>query len=48
MRYYIQFISYYRYLIIDTNYNEVIFKGNWDEVNAYADTLTKVDDFVHY
>lgn len=48
MRYYIQFISYYRYLIIDTNYNTVIFKGNWDEVNAYADTLTNVDDFVHY
>lgn len=50
-RYYIQFRGYqngFVYRMIDRYYNESIAQGNMEEMEALAEQLVDVDDFIAY
>lgn len=47
-RYYIKFVSFRNYVLIDRYHNSVIVRGSLDMVNSKANELKDVDDYIEY
>lgn len=47
-RYYIKFVGWNHYIMIDRFYNEVVTRGTLDDVNSMADKLGDCDDVIEY
>lgn len=46
-RYYIQFVKYNVYRIIDRFNHIELYRGSLDYINTIADELSDVDDYIH-
>lgn len=47
-RYYIKFVTFNNYMLIDRFYNEVVTRGTLDDVNKAADALGDCDESIEY
>lgn len=47
-RYYIKFVTFNNYMLIDRFYNEVVTRGTLDDVNKIADTLGDCEESIEY
>lgn len=45
-RYYIKFIAWNRYILVDRFYNDVVVRGTLETVNARADELGDCDEYI--
>lgn len=47
-RYYIKFVGWNHYILVDRFYNDVVIGGTLDMVNAKADEIGDCDECIEY
>lgn len=47
-RYYIKFIAWNHYILVDRFYNSIVVRGTLDMVNSKADELGDCEEYIEY